>query len=63
MRIEMNNGKIRDDVVMYRNINIHSKQFITFYTYFGEQQTRGSIFPNGFLGWGSIQNIPQNVDF
>ena len=36
MRIEMNNGKIRDDVVMYRNINIHSKQFITFYTYLGE---------------------------
>ena len=36
MRIEMNNGKIRDDVVMYRNINIHSKQFITFYTYLAE---------------------------
>ena len=36
MRIEMNNGTIRDDVVMYRNINIHSKQFITFYTYLAE---------------------------
>ena len=69
----MNNGKIRNDVVMYRNINIHSKQFITFYTHLSEHCGLSNrirltanpwfYFSKWIFGWGSIQNIPQNVEF